>query len=147
MAIGNGKTEDYLVMPTSLDTSILPLKTENYVFDDESNEEKQYFSIKAAGELKNFMTFGIYGRNYALDTKTPPKSEKEDLKDSGEDVGSRENRAISEEDDNNLSLKMTIYIVLMVFLSIITAIMTYRKLQHPYVKPDLSKRRKSSMPY
>lgn len=148
LTIDNDNTDDYLMMPTTLDTSILPLKTENYKFEHKISDEKQKFSMESMQDLKNLMTFGIFGRNYALDSKEVKEigeSTTESVDESEED---RKNRATTEdEDDNNLSLKMTIYVILMVVLSIITAVMTYRKLQHPYVKPDLNKRRRSSMHY
>ena len=91
------------------------------------------------------MTFGVYGRNYALDGKKIDEIHKNSAENYDVNEEKRRNRATGDDDDSWLSLKMTIYVVLMVVLSILTAVMTYRKLQHPYVKPDMSKRRKSSM--
>lgn len=143
LTIENEDFESYLVMPTTLDTSILPLKTENYIFEHEFSDTKQNFHIKSTQALENFVTFGIFGRNFALDGTESDDEKSSRIRKSDDDE--RKNLLREDLDDNGLSLKMTIYVVLMVVLSIVTAIMTYRKLQHPYVKPDLSKRRKSSM--
>lgn len=147
LTIDNKDFGNFLVMPTTLDTSILPLSTASYVYDYENSQGKQKYEIKSTQNLENLMTFGIFGRNFAIDGK-----ESEEIEDDVslevhevEEERSRNRSNNHNNDDNELSLKMTIYVVLMIVLSIITAIMTYRKLQQPYIKPDLNKRRKSSI--
>lgn len=135
--------KNFLVMPTSLDAALLPLSTKQFEFKHHEADDAQKYSIKSIGELSNLMTFGIYGRNYNLDgpvshVKTEENSSNELATD---DEGEENFLADDDDDDNDLKIKMTIYIVLMVVLSVITSIMVYRKLQHPYIKPDLNKRK------
>lgn len=137
--------ENYLLMPTSLDTSIRPLSTEKYEFQHRTEGGEQYYAIRSGKELDNLMTFGIYGRNYNIDRKishetvdeSSSEEEEEELTEEDEEGGF----FTDDDDDSDLRLKMTIYVVLMVVLSIVTAFMVYRKLQHPHVKPDLNKRK------
>jgi hypothetical protein len=67
MTIENYELGNYLVMPTTLDTSVLPLKTKYYDFEAAKVGGVQKFHMKSLAEVKNVLTFGIYGRNYALD--------------------------------------------------------------------------------
>jgi pantetheine hydrolase len=146
LTIDDEDFENFLVMPTTLDTSILPLSTASYVYDHEKFQGKQKYEMKSTQSLDNLITFGIFGRIFALDGKESEEIEEEISSEVQEVEEERvRNRSNNHNDDNELSLKMIIYVVLMIFLSIVTAIMTYRKLQQPYIKPDLNKRRKSSM--
>lgn len=142
-----------LVMPTSLDTSTLPLLAKSYEFEHQIGSEDQKYVMKSTKELNSLMTFGIYGRNFNLDRKIPhiteskastSREEEEDDQISLENDESDEFFSNDDDEDNDLRLKMTIYVVLMVVLSVITAFMVHRKLQHPYVKPDLNKRKSCS---
>lgn len=131
-------SEDYLVMPTSLDTSILPLATQKYNFEIDVKNENQKYSMKATQEFNDLMTFGIYGRHYSLDSKVIANDEMKTFQDLRE-IADSANADIDE--DNNLALKMTIYVIFMVGVGILTAIMVRRKLRHPYIRPDLIKRK------
>jgi hypothetical protein len=59
----------------------------------------------------------------------------------GELLGERK-----KDDDRNIVLKMSIFVVLMVILCLIATYLIYKKLQHPYEHPVLLARRKSEMP-
>jgi len=133
--------EDYLVMPTSLDTSILPLATLDYTFEIDNDSENQKYSLKATQEISDLMTFGIYGRHYSLDSKAIKNDEMETFQDLSK-IASSGNEDIDE--DNNLALKMTIYGIFMVGVGILTAIMVRRRLRHPYMRPDSIKRKSVS---
>lgn len=138
--------EDVLIMPTSLDTSINPLATRKYIFDEQFKSGSYEYSIRSTEALNNLITFGLFGRQYNLDHKIP-EYEKENL---STELASEHNENASEKpsvlgeddlNDNDIEIKMTIYVVLMVVLSVITAIMVYRKLKTPYIKPDMGKRK------
>ncbi|CRK97662.1 CLUMA_CG011047, isoform A [Clunio marinus] len=63
---------DYLVMPTNVDFSILPLDTSQYNFERSavySNEDKQYINYTTilTSENESIMTFGVLGRVFQLD--------------------------------------------------------------------------------
>lgn len=142
--IVNDDEESYLVMPTTLDTSINPLATRKYVFLHHIEGESQNYSIKSTVDLSNLMTFGIYGRNFNLDNKVFENDEADDsLNVPSENDENNETISLGgdDDDDNDFRLKMIIYVVLMVVLSVVTSIMVYRKLQTPYIKPDLNKRK------
>jgi hypothetical protein len=53
---------------------------------------------------------------------------------------------LSNDDDRNIVLKMSIFVVLMIVLCLIATYLIYKKLQHPYEHPVLLARRKSEMP-
>lgn len=139
----HGNQEDYLVMPTSLDTSILPLGTHQYIFEHHTESEDQKYSIETTQEINNLMTFGIYGRHYSLDRKVLENDEKNPIlggADSSENyINVSGTHAV--DGKHNLTLKMSIYVLFMVVLGIITAIMVRRKLRTPYVRPSLNKRK------
>lgn len=142
----NAEAEDYLVMPTSLNTSIVPLTADQYHFESHITAKDQNYKIESTVEIESLMSFGIYGRNFNRDGKNCEKNkEMEPVDESDFDDDEEEDIdgyfTKSDADDNDLRLKMTIYIVLMVVLSIVTSIMVYRKLQHPYVKPNSNKRK------
>ncbi|CRL02200.1 CLUMA_CG015047, isoform A [Clunio marinus] len=132
-------SENYQVMPTTLKTSLLPLQTNKYEFVSVVDDDIQIYNVKSSEKLSDLMTFGIYGRNFNLDEKMAQKK----LKTVEIFLDNRDASEITyfDEDDDSIEIKMTIYVILMVGLSIVTAIMVYRKLQHPYVKPDLGKRK------
>jgi pantetheine hydrolase len=141
------EAKNYLIMPTSLDTSILPLSTDLYEFETRDAIEIHSYSIKTSHRLHNLMTFGIFGRNFSLDNKNFKDSTDEDSSDEmPESDDSYETDATDENVDDevdDLQLKMSIYITLMVVLSIVTSIMVYRKLKTPYIKPDVNRRKPS----
>lgn len=62
---------DYLVMPNSLDFSILPFDSGKFNFNEEKSNEidpKAIYRITSNNvTLDNFLTFGIFGRNFNLD--------------------------------------------------------------------------------
>lgn len=146
--------ENYLVMPTTLDASTLPLATKSYNFEHQIGNGEQKYVMKSTTELNNLMTFGIFGRNFNLDRQIPhiskikdsstQEEEEEDEQISLQNEESDEFFSADDDDGDDLRLKMTIYVVLMVVLSVITAFMVHRKLQHPYVKPDSNKRKSCS---
>jgi pantetheine hydrolase len=138
--------KNYLIMPTSLDTSILPLSSHLYQFKHMHVSGGQKYSMKSVQVNETMMTFGIYGRNFKLDNKNfhiddnELDSSDEMLRSDDSEVNDTTERD-SEDEVSDLQLKMSIYIVIMVVLSIITSIMVYRKLQTPYIKPDVNRRK------
>ncbi|XP_070504524.1 vanin-like protein 2 [Chironomus tepperi] len=153
MTVSNIGKDDCLIMPTSLDFSILPLNIDSFRFT-EINQHA--FKIEASKNLSNILTFGIYGRNFSLDEKIVTKSEPknslpiiesenfDDLK-LNKNLETKKFQNYIDIDDNNIGWKLTIYAGLMVILSIIAAILVYRRLQHPYEHPLIIMRRKSEM--
>lgn len=136
--------EDVLIMPTSLDTSINPLATRKYIFDEQLKNGGHEYSIRSTEALNNLITFGIYGRQYNLDHKITEDENSfvEFASENNENVSEEpSNQVEGDKEDNDIEIKMIIYVVLMVVLSIITAIMVYRKLKTPYIKPDQGKRK------
>lgn len=134
---------DYLVMPSTLQTSVVPMRTGDYDFRFETNDEKQNYQMTSRN-TRDLLTFGIYGRHFSLDNRpTEQEAPTESPEEHFETTVKVEE--LVDDEINDFEIKMTIYIVLMVFLSIITAIMVRRKLRDPYVKPDLNKRRRSSL--
>ncbi|CAG9809930.1 unnamed protein product [Chironomus riparius] len=61
------KDEQFLYMPTSLDTSILPLQPEQFEYIVAHNENEDVIAIKLNGNAENLLAFGIYGRDFNLD--------------------------------------------------------------------------------
>lgn len=143
--------ENYLVMPTSLDFAVNPLSTQSYEYSYQVEAKEQIYSIKSTKVLSDLMTFGIFGRNFKLDGKISPITAKKEDDSSSEEEEEEASESEETDDfftsdtdsDNDLQLKMTIYVVLTMVLSVITSIMVYRKLQHPYVKPEHMTKRKS----
>ena len=129
--------EDYLIMPTSLDTSILPLGTNQYNFKQYDESDNQKYSMKSTEELNNLMTFGIYGRHFRLDRKVADSNANKLSSEFSENIPELDD----ESEDNNLALKMSIYVIFMVVVGIITAIMVRRKLRTPYIRPNFNKRK------
>lgn len=136
----HGSPDDYLVMPTSLDTSIHPLGTQQYIFEYDIEDENQKYSMRATQEFNNLMTFGIYGRHFSLDKKLTESDALHETEDNPENPISISGTHV-EKQTNNLGFKMTVYVVFMVVLGIITTIMVRRKLRTPYVRPDFNKRK------
>lgn len=153
MKVINIERESCLIMPTSLDFSMHPLRVDSVEFIEISQHE---FEIKSSKSLDKILTFGVYGRNFSMDEKIAHKAEPKILspiEDSNEieNIKLDENLEVKnpqnfhETDDKNIGWKLTIYAGLMVVLCIIAAILVYRRLQHPYEHPLIVMRRKSEM--
>jgi hypothetical protein len=137
----NGDVDDLLIMPTSLDTSIIPLETKEFIFKSKDNRE--FFMRSTEDDYDDLMSFGIYGRNFKMDGQEEIQIENlVAVPDDSHSQANHETKPEHEADEgSNLGLTMSIYVLLMVVLSILAAIMTYRKLQHPYVVPDPNPRK------
>lgn len=145
--------DSYMIMPTSLDFSIRPLQVEKFNFEDVSeNDDIKKYEMKSLNELSDIMTFGIYGRNFNLDSDIIEEDNDEvitstlKLDDEPVKVQKESHNIINIDcDDKNIFIKMSIYVVLMIVLCIIAAILVYRRLQKPYEHPLIVLRRKSEM--
>lgn len=144
-AVINDDPKGFLVMPTSLDSSILPLSTNKYIFEQDIDGDEQKYSMKSTQKLSNLITFGIYGRNFNLDSDALEANmvQRLSVDPSENEIEPNEIEVEDESTEIDLSVKMTIYVFLMIVLSVVTTIMVRRKLQTPYVKPDLRQARKS----
>lgn len=66
----------YFYMPTTLDTSIMPLGPESFFYSTTSAGPVQItFVMVSNGSLKDLLTFGIYGRNFNLDSRPDDKDD------------------------------------------------------------------------
>lgn len=142
-----GDDQNIYIMPTTLDTSILPLSAKKYSFEINVENGSKVYSMNSEQQLENLMTFGFYGRNFNLDSKEFHESQDDFIstKDRNIETAVQQEEDEDEEDeDKNYKMKMIIYVFLMIILSILTTIMTYRKLQTPYLKPDYNKRKSCS---
>lgn len=131
------------IMPTSLDNAILPLSVTKYSFQTHVEGESKVYSMNSEQELDNLLTFGFYGRDFNLDSKVVLESQDQIHSTESNDIESDEQES-EDDEDKNFKTKMVIYVFLMIVLSIATSIMTYRKLQTPYLKPDYNKRKSCS---
>lgn len=151
-------SDDYLIMPNTLDFSLHPLSVDKFVFseDDESNENFQIFEMRSQNELDNILTFGIYGRNFSADNKnfnieedTTGESTTPDVveiaTEDTENDSQNKNKNNFNEEDKYTAIKLAIYAGLMIVLCIIAAILVHRRLQDPYQHPLIVMRRKSEM--
>ncbi|XP_055371816.1 vanin-like protein 1 [Condylostylus longicornis] len=64
--------DDILIMPNTLDTSMTPIDSDLFNFGKlrsirESGSTYERYQIESRDNFNNILTFGIYGRNYALD--------------------------------------------------------------------------------
>lgn len=142
MEIKDFESENFAIMPTSLDFSLLPLESEKFCFEKNNGG----FETELNSEIDNLLTFGMYGRNFNLDEKIQVVKNDENCDDDHE--GSAEiEHDIKDDDDDDLTLKMVIYVVLMIVLCIITTIMVRKKLQQPSFEETKAQERKQSRMY
>lgn len=126
MEIKDFSSENIFMMPTSLDLSILPLEWEKFEFKKLDNK----FETTLLSEVDDLLTFGIFGRNFKLDKKKS-RVENENLCEINDLKLNEKHNNVVEDDTTILTVKMTIYVILMIVLSIITSILVYKKLQQP----------------
>jgi pantetheine hydrolase len=141
----NGNSDDFLMMPTTLNFNIHSLNVSNFEFNS-VNEMK--FEMKSLKPLSNLMTFGIFGRDFSIDSKESEIFDEEVLFSTLKSDAMLEKIEIEQADvnvDYDIAIKMTIYVCLMVVLCIIAAFLVYRRLQKPYEHPVIAMRRKSEM--
>lgn len=142
MTITN-EDQNIYIMPTSLDNSILPLSSKKYSFQTQLDGESKVYTINSEQQLDNLLTFGIYGRNFNLDGKRVLEAQNEITSTLPNDI-EKDDDEVEDDEDKNYKTKMIIYVFSMIILSILTTIMTYRKLKTPYLKPDYNKRKSCS---
>lgn len=63
------KDGQYLYMPNSLDTSILPLQPDQFVYKVDHKGNQDEINMNLENNVNNLITFGIYGRDFNLDSK------------------------------------------------------------------------------
>lgn len=64
--------DQYFIIPSTLDTSIMPLNPDQFTYMESSTFTKnkhdyRNITITSSGNFANLMSFGIYGRNFNLD--------------------------------------------------------------------------------
>ncbi|XP_037050780.1 vanin-like protein 2 [Bradysia coprophila] len=62
--------DQYIYFPTTLDSSIMPLKINQFGVTKallSSDSSIMEYSMKSRGKIREFYTFGIYGRDFSLD--------------------------------------------------------------------------------
>jgi pantetheine hydrolase len=135
MEIDNYNSDEFLMMPSSLSFGMLPLNKDDFEFSSKEN----IFETTLTSEIDNLLTFGIYGRNLKLDEKCNDEND--------ENSNEKQDEIIKVSDVHeavgDLTIKMTVYIVLMIVLSIITTIMVYKKLQQPSFDESITNKRKN----
>lgn len=62
------KDGQFIYMPTSLDTSIVPLQPEQFEYTVTHNDNEDEIAIKLKDNAKDLLAFGIYGRDFNLDS-------------------------------------------------------------------------------
>lgn len=62
------KDGQFLYMPTSLDTSIVPLQPEQFKYAVVHNDDEDEIAIELKANAENLLAFGIYGRDFNLDS-------------------------------------------------------------------------------
>lgn len=144
------KEDDSLVMPTTLDFSLLPLGVDKFIFMNFESDDRQIYEINSDNEYSNLLTFGIHGRNYTADNKnfelTTIVSTTLEATDgySTKPTDDLEMAVVSEEGSNQL-FGWILYGMLMTVLCVVAAVLVYRRLQDPYQHPLVVMRRKSEM--
>lgn len=149
MAI-NENIGDFNVMPSTLDNSLNALSPKLYEFSKEKDGSVHKFTIKSSGDIsQSLLTFGIYGRHFTLDGQPVPVENIEHVDDEFSDCTNeiensiRAVKTVDDSENSNFALKATVYVLVMVFLCIITGYQTYRRLQTPYIRKHSQMKRKS----
>lgn len=71
LIVNKADTHRTLILPTTLDFTLLPLNSSKFDYSENENREgdKVVYSITSKQPLRKIMSFGIFGRNFTQDVR------------------------------------------------------------------------------